>query len=116
VRSRTVVEEVLGNGSLAGVRVRDLLSGATEEVELAALFVFIGLVPSTDFLRDVVDLDDEGRVPTDAWMRTNAPGLFAAGDIRTDSARQAIAAAGDGATAAVAAYRYLAETEPDPAR
>jgi thioredoxin reductase (NADPH) len=58
-------------------------------------------------LEGVLALDEHGYVPTDLWMRTERPGLFAAGDVRTDAAGQAISAAGDGATAAVAAHRYL---------
>jgi len=60
-------------------------------------------------LREFGVLDPAGRVATDAWMRTARAGLFAAGDIRADSAAQAITAAGDGATAAIAAHRYLAD-------
>ena len=59
-------------------------------------------------LAGVLALDEDGRIPTDVWIRTELPGLFAAGDVTADSAGQAISAAGDGATAAVAAHRYLA--------
>jgi thioredoxin reductase (NADPH) len=58
---------------------------------------------------DLLPLDQSGHIPTDIWMRTVLPGVFAAGDVRADSAAQAITAAGDGATAAIAAHRYLAE-------
>jgi thioredoxin reductase (NADPH) len=69
--------------------------------------VYIGLEPNTVFLRDTLRLDEDGHVPTDIWMRTELPGVFAVGDVRRDSASQAIAAAGDGATAALAARRFL---------
>lgn len=108
VRHRTVVEELLGDGRIEGLRVRDLASGESSAVEVAAVFVHVGRVPNTAFLEGVVALDERGCVATDAWMRTERPGLFAAGDVRSDSAGQAITAAGDGATAAVAAHRYLA--------
>ena len=78
-------------------------------LELAGLFVYVGLAPNTACLRDLAVLAPDGRVPTDAWMRTPLPVIFAAGDVRTDSAAQAITAAGDGATAAIAAHRYLAD-------
>jgi thioredoxin reductase (NADPH) len=107
VRQRTVVEEILGNGSVEGVRVRDLASGESTTIEVAAVFVHIGRVPNTELLAGVLPLDDRGRVTTDASMRTELPGLFAAGDVRADSAGQAVTAAGDGATAAIAAHRYL---------
>ena len=108
VRHRTVAEELLGDGRVEGLRVRDLASGESSTVGVAAVFVHVGRVPNTAFLEGVVALDERGCVATDAWMRTERPGLFAAGDVRSDSAGQAITAAGDGATAAVAAHRYLA--------
>jgi thioredoxin reductase (NADPH) len=108
VRHRTVVEEILGDGRVDGVRVRDLASGESSTVAVAAVFVHAGRVPNTELLAGVVALDERGCVATDTWMRTELPGLFAAGDVRADSAGQAVSAAGDGATAAVAAHRYLA--------
>ena len=89
------------------MRLRDLKSGETSQVELAGLFVYVGLQPNTAFLRDIVQLSESGHVPTDNWMKTGRDGLYAVGDIRQDSARQAITAAGDGATAAIAAARYI---------
>ena len=107
-RYQTVIEEVLGDEVVTGVRARQ--SGETIQVELTGLFIYVGLQPNTALLRDVVKLTDSGHVPTDNWMKTARAGLYAVGDIRQDSARQAIAAAGDGATAAIAAYRYIKET------
>jgi thioredoxin reductase (NADPH) len=79
------------------------------------VFVYIGLEPNTAFLRDVVALDAAGHVETDAMMRTSLAGVFAAGDIRKNSVAQLAAAAGDGATAATAAFRYLrSDTAPQP--
>ena len=108
VRHRTSVEEILGDERVEGLRLRDLASGESCTLEIAAVFVHVGRVPNTELLDGVVPLDSDGRVATDRWMRTELPGLFAAGDVRTDSAGQAITAAGDGATAAIAAHRYLA--------
>ena len=68
-----------------------------------------GLTPNTGFLKGVMHVDDAGHVPTDIWMRTELPGVFAAGDIRQNSAAQAITSAGDGAVAAIAADRYITE-------
>ena len=73
------------------------------------MFVHVGRLPNTAFLEGVVALDSGGHVPTDIWMQTELPGLFAAGDVRANAAGQAVSAAGDGATAAVAAHRYLAD-------
>jgi thioredoxin reductase (NADPH) len=109
-RYQTVVEEILGDEVVSAVRVRELASGKGANVELAGLFVYIGLQPNTAILRNLIDLSDSGRVPTDSWMKTARDGLYAVGDIRQDSASQAITSAGDGATAAIAAYRYIKET------
>ena len=113
-RHNMAVEEVLGESAVAGVRVRDVATGAQSQVDLAALFVYAGLEPNTAFLRGRLRLTDDGRVPTNAWLRTELAGVFAAGDVRHDSAHHAITAAGDGATAAIAAHRYL-EERPDKA-
>jgi len=83
---------------------------------LAGLFVYVGMKPNTAFLKNIVKLSDTGHVPTDGWMKTERDGLYAVGDIRKDSAAQAIASAGDGATAAIAAYRYIKETFYQDAR
>ena len=109
-RYQTAIEEVLGDEVVTGVRVRDLKSGETSQVELNGLFIYVGLQPNTALLRDIVKLSESGHVPTDSWMKTTRDGLYAVGDIRQDSARQAITSAGDGATAAIAAYRYIKET------
>ncbi len=107
VRYGAVVEEILGDEVVSGVRVREAASGAVARLELAGVFVYVGLEPRTEFLQGQGVLEPNGRVPTDAWMRTARPGLFAAGDVRAESAAQAITAAGDGATAAIGAHRYL---------
>jgi thioredoxin reductase (NADPH) len=108
-RHQTLVDEVLGDAAVTGVRVHDLISGQTSRIDLAGLFVFIGLKPNTEILRDHVRLNETGHVATDGLMKTTRDGLYAVGDIRQDSAAQAITSAGDGATAAIAAYRYIKE-------
>jgi thioredoxin reductase (NADPH) len=109
VRDRTVLDEILGDGKVEGLRLRDLATGESSDLPVAAVFVHVGRVPNTEFLEGLLALDELGRVPTDGWMRTALPGLFAAGDVRVDAAGQAVTAAGDGATAAIAAHRYLAQ-------
>jgi thioredoxin reductase (NADPH) len=108
-RYRIIIEEVLGDEVVSAVRARDLASGEISQVELAGLFVYVGLQPNTALLRDFVNLSENGHVPTDNWMKTVRDGLYAVGDIRHDSAAQAITSAGDGATGAIAAYRYIKE-------
>ncbi len=109
LRHRTVLEEILGDGQVDAVRVRDIETGESSTLPVSAVFANVGRIPNTSMLEGVVALDEHGRVPTDIWMRTEHEGLFAAGDVRADAAGQAISAAGDGATAAVAAHRYLAD-------
>jgi thioredoxin reductase (NADPH) len=106
-RFGTVVEEVVGNGGLTGVRTRTVIDGRVEDLELAGLFVYVGLAPATTWLDGVPALDGSGRIAVDDAMRTHVPGLFAVGTIRSGSAGRAAAAAGDGAAAAVTADRYL---------
>ena len=107
---QTAIEEVLGEEVVKGVRARDLKSGKISQLDLAGLFVFVGLQPNTSLLRNLVALTESGHVPTDVSMKTERAGLYATGDIRRDSASQAISSAGDGATAAIAACRYIKES------
>ena len=111
-RHQTAIEVVLGDDVVSGVRVRDLESNESLQIDLAGLFVYVGMKPNTAFLKDLLHLSDSGHVPTDGWMRTEREGLYAAGDIRQDSAAQAITCTGDGATAAIAAYRYIKNAFP----
>ena len=109
VRMSTVVEEVLGDTALTGVRMRTTTDGTQTELQLAGLFVYVGLTPDTAWLDGTLELDPSGGIPTDDAMRSRLPGLFAAGTVRSGSAGRAASAAGDGATAAVAADRYLSD-------
>lgn len=88
--------------------MRDAHTGQTSEESVTGLFIYVGLVPSSAIFRGLVDLDNAGHIATDVWMRTKVPGLYAAGDIRQHSASQLITGAGDGATAAIEAARYVA--------
>jgi thioredoxin reductase (NADPH) len=106
-RFGTIVEEVIGNGGLTGVRTRTPGDGKAEDLELAGLFVYVGLAPATTWLEKVLALDSSGRIPVDDAMRSSVPGLFAAGTVRSGSAGRAAAAAGDGATAAVGVDQYV---------
>ncbi len=107
IRLHTVAEEILGAATVTGVRTRDTASGATADLEVAGVFVYIGLQPSTEFLQGWMNLDSSGRIATDGWMRTEAAGICAAGTVRSGSPGRAVASAGDGATAAIAIDRYL---------
>ncbi len=105
-----VVDAVLGEDRVEAVRLRDLATDETEDVPIDGVFVNIGHLPQTEFLRGTVDLDPEGYVVTDGRLRTNVPGIFAAGDARIDAHRyaQGVVAAGEGAIAAIEAEKHLA--------
>ena len=108
VRFGTIVEEALGNGGgLTGIRTRSVGDGRTDQVELAGLFVYVGLAPATAWLNGLVALDAAGRITVDDAMRSSQAGVFAAGTVRAGSAGRAASATGDGAMAALSADRYL---------
>jgi thioredoxin reductase (NADPH) len=104
---QTVVEEIIGSETVTAVRLRDLASGTVRVHNISGVFIYVGLEPNTEFLRDVLALDPAGHIQTDILMRTSLAGVFAAGDIRKHSVAQLAAAAGDGATAAITAFHYL---------
>ena len=105
VRYGAEVVEIVGEDTVTGVRVRTA-DGVTVE-SLSGLFIYIGLDPNSAAVADLVPLDNAGHIPVGLSMDTPQPGLFAAGDIRQQSAAQLVASAGDGATAAIAAFRYI---------
>ena len=107
VRFGTTVEEAVGNSGLTGVRTRTVSDGKSDDLELAGLFVYVGLAPATTLLDGVIALDVSGRIPVDGEMRSSRSGLFAAGTVRSGSAGRAASAAGDGAAAALSVDRYL---------
>jgi thioredoxin reductase (NADPH) len=108
VRFGTIVEEAIGNGGLKSIRTRTN-DGKTGELEVAGLFVYVGLAPDTRLLDGVLALDASGRIPVNDEMRSSVAGLFAAGTVRSGSAGRAASAAGDGATAELRADLYFIE-------
>lgn len=102
------VAEVRGEKAVASVLLRDAATGEGRELPVDGVFVKIGWKPNTEWLRDVVELDGAGHVKTDSLMRTERPGLFAAGDVRDPLSRraQAVIAAAEGALAALSAEWY----------
>jgi thioredoxin reductase (NADPH) len=106
----TVVERVAGDDAVVSVSLRNVRTGERSELAVGALFVFIGHAPNSSLLEGLVDLDAGGHAPVNLWMETSVPGLFVAGDVRADAARQLVSAAGDGATATIRADHYIADT------
>lgn len=107
----SVVEEILGVGTINEIRLKDVKTEATRQLKVEGVFVYVGLKPSTELVRDLVKLDKLGYVITDDNMKTSQPGIFAAGDVRSKSLRQVVTAVSDGATAAVAAEKYLEQLD-----
>ena len=105
----SVVDEVLGDDFVTGVRVRNLETDATRDLAVEALFVAIGHLPTTDLVRGQLELDDVGYVKIEpGTTRTSVEGVFACGDAMDPTYRQAVTAAGTGCMAAIDAERWLA--------
>jgi len=105
----SVIEEILGEAKVNAIRVRNVKTDAESTMAISGVFVAVGLKPNADFVSGIVEIDQGGYIVADNTMATSAPGIFAIGDVRQGSARQAITAAGDGATAAFYAEKYLSE-------
>jgi len=110
-RFNSTVTEIMGEGGVSKVRIKDLASGAEEELDADGIFVFIGLTPNTGFLGDLVPLDGKGHVRVDAALRTPVKGIAAAGNARAGGAFRAAGVMGDGAIAAKAVDDYLTTGE-----
>ena len=103
----TQVTEVLGENSVTGVRLYNTVTNEESQAALNSLFIYVGLEPNSGLVRGLVETDNAGHIPVNLSMETGEPGLYAVGDVRQHSASQLVAAAGDGATAAIAAYKWL---------
>jgi NADH-dependent peroxiredoxin subunit F len=105
-RARTT--EVVGNGTkVTGLRYEDMAASALRDLEVSGVFVQIGLLPNTGFLRGTLELTQFGEIMVDARGQTSMPGVFAAGDVTTVPYKQIIIATGDGAKAALGAFEHL---------
>jgi alkyl hydroperoxide reductase subunit F len=103
-----LTKEVLGDGSkVNGLRYQDRISNAEETLALEGIFVQIGLLPNSEWLKGTVDLSPRGEIIVDARGETSVPGVFAAGDCTTVPYKQIIIAMGEGAKASLGAFDYL---------
>ncbi len=107
----TAVERIEGKDFVKRLQLRNVATGGKSGLEVSGIFVAIGFKPDTDYIKGILPLDPIGHIITNEKMETEIGGIFAAGDIRSNSARQAITAAGDGATAAIYAERFLTENK-----
>ncbi|MDR2820615.1 MAG: thioredoxin-disulfide reductase [Desulfovibrio sp.] len=107
IQRNTVITNLHGEDRLTGLTLKNARSGAEKYLAVDGLFIYVGFAPDVTFLPKSVECDAQGFIVTDTEMRASVPGIFAAGDIRSKHCRQAITAAGDGATAAQAAFLFL---------
>jgi thioredoxin reductase (NADPH) len=106
----SVVEEVLGDDKkITGVRIKNLKTGETYEKEFGGMFVYVGLDPMSDAVKDLGITDEAGWIITDDHTRTSIPGIFAVGDVRQKDLRQITTAVGEGALAGQGVYKYITE-------
>ncbi|MCO5386005.1 thioredoxin-disulfide reductase [Desulfosporosinus sp.] len=106
----STIEAVIGEENVEGVKIKNLKTGSSSELTCQGVFFFVGMIPSTHFLKDSgLEMDKRGYIPVNDGMETNLEGIYAVGDNRVKYLRQVVSAAGDGATAAVAAERYIEE-------
>ena len=112
VEYNSAVKEIKAgaNGAVGSVVLENIKSGTQKEIEANAVFIFVGMNPRTDLVKDVLK-DEAGYIKTDELMRTSIKGIFAAGDVRSKPLRQIITAASDGAVAAYAAEKYITSLE-----
>lgn len=105
----SIVTEIQGEDEVTGLLLKDVKSGEERTLKVRGAFIYVGITPQTEFLGDLVDKDEENYIRTDLNMVSSVRGLYAAGDVRSQSIRQVASAVGDGATAAYYVYKYLEE-------
>ena len=101
------IESIIGEQKLRQLNLINNKTSAKSTLDIDGLFVAVGQVPNSDIVKGLADMDESGNIVTNELMCTSVNGLYAAGDIRKNSARQVVTAVGDGATAAKSAYRYV---------
>lgn len=107
----SVLEEIAGDGIVESVAIKNIKTGSISQLETNGVFIFVGTVPRTEFLKGKIDLDERGYISANELMETSLDGVYAVGDVRQKYLRQVVTAASDGAIAAVAAEKYIHEEE-----
>ncbi|MFB3895693.1 MAG: thioredoxin-disulfide reductase [bacterium] len=99
--------EIIGTNALEALRIKNVKSNEISVIPITGLFIYVGLVPRTAIVKDLITLDEYGYIIADMTMATSVPGIYAAGDVRKTSLRQVATAVGDGAMAAFSAEKYI---------
>ena len=105
----SVATEILHSDRVTGLKIKDVRSGEENELKLDGVFISVGRAPASALFAGQIDLDEAGYIVADESTRTNIPGVYAVGDVRTKALRQIVTAVGDGATAVHMAEEYLAQ-------
>lgn len=105
----SVVEEIKGDGLVNGIRVKNVKTNGISDIPVNGVFIFAGQIPHTEYFVGSLEKTATDYLITDEEMKTNIPGVFAAGDVRQKSLRQVVTATADGAIAAMSAIRYIEE-------
>jgi thioredoxin reductase (NADPH) len=103
----SIVEEISGGSKVEAVKIKNVKTNSLKLLSCSGVFIYVGIKPNTDFLKNLLEIDEEGFIITDEKMQASRTGIFACGDCRKKSLYQVITACADGATAADAAHKYL---------
>lgn len=109
----SVVEEIDGDQSVNGVRVRNVKTNEVQDFDAEGVFVYVGIIPNTTMVTDLGITDEKGWISTDEHMRTSIPGIYAVGDVRQTVLRQVATAVGDGSIAGNDAFNYVQSVKDD---
>ncbi|HEI2166400.1 TPA: FAD-dependent oxidoreductase, partial [Staphylococcus aureus] len=107
IKTNAKTTEVVGEDHVTGIRYEDMSTGEEHLLNLDGIFVQIGLLPNTSWLKDAVELNERGEIVIDRNNNTNVPGIFAAGDVTDQKNKQIIISMGAGANAALNAFDYI---------
>ncbi|MCX7784816.1 MAG: thioredoxin-disulfide reductase [candidate division WOR-3 bacterium] len=103
----SVIDQIVGENRVEAIKIKNTTTERIEELKVDGIFVYIGFVPNSDFVKSLITLDDNGYIITDENLSTNIHGIWAIGDVRRKSLRQIATAVGDGALAAYEVYKFL---------
>jgi thioredoxin reductase (NADPH) len=103
----TVVTKIIGESKVSGIEIKNVKEGKTALLDIDGIFIAVGLVPNTGFVKGMVEMDQQGSIIVNEKLESSLSGIFAAGDVRANSVRQVVTAAGDGAHAAFNTREYL---------